>query len=76
MKFLTHTYTIVLFEDGKFCWKNKGWVKTDGKSYCSRVNWKELLCWHQWKFVMYRQGVGKEYFCERCFKCKIEKVKK
>ena len=29
MKFLTHSYVITIYEDGKFCWKNKGWIKND-----------------------------------------------
>tara|TARA_R110002020_G_scaffold465655_2_gene687200 strand:+ start:492 stop:650 length:159 start_codon:yes stop_codon:yes gene_type:complete len=27
MRFLTHSYVIIIYEDGKFCWKNKGWIK-------------------------------------------------
>ena len=29
-KLRKHTYTIVFFENGRFCWKNKRWVKRDG----------------------------------------------
>ena len=27
MKIFTHRYMIVFFENTRFCWKNKGWVK-------------------------------------------------
>ena len=27
MKYFTHKYRVSLFEDGKFCWKSKGWIK-------------------------------------------------
>ena len=27
MKFLHYSYVITIYEDGKFCWKNKGWIK-------------------------------------------------
>jgi len=32
MKIFTHSYKITFFQNGKFCWKNHGWVKnnTDG----------------------------------------------
>ena len=26
MKIFTHTYNITLYDNGKFCWKNNGWV--------------------------------------------------
>mgnify|MGYP003643276562 CR=1 FL=1 len=27
MKIFTHTYSVVIFDGNKFCWKNNGWVK-------------------------------------------------
>ena len=33
MKIFTHTYKITIFKNGKFCWKNQGWVKSDTDGY-------------------------------------------
>ena len=27
MKIFTHTYRVVVFDNGKFCWKNHGWME-------------------------------------------------
>jgi len=27
MIFLNHSYVITIYENGKFCWKNKGWIE-------------------------------------------------
>lgn len=29
MKLLTHDYIITIYENGKFCWKNKGWIRRE-----------------------------------------------
>ena len=27
MNIFTHTYKVVIFDNGKFCWKNHGWLE-------------------------------------------------
>jgi len=29
MKLFTHNYVIRLYKNGRFCWKNKGWVEKE-----------------------------------------------
>lgn len=32
LKMLTHSYSITIMKNGKFCWINRGWVKRDQPS--------------------------------------------
>ena len=33
MRVFTHEYKITIFEGGRFCWINHGWVKPDTDSF-------------------------------------------
>jgi hypothetical protein len=39
MKIFTHTYKITVFYNGKFCWKNQGWIEKQSFS----INESDLM---------------------------------
>ena len=40
MKIFTHKYVITIYDNGGFCWKNHGWIKSDT---FARFSWFQLV---------------------------------
>lgn len=43
MKILTHGYVITIYENGKFVWKNKGWVEGNTPTLTDLLFWVVLV---------------------------------
>jgi hypothetical protein len=43
MKIFTHSYIITIFENGRFCWKKKGWIKSDTSGYFLGIQYTILM---------------------------------